>query len=244
MKLNVNKVLQQAAEDKVRVKPLPKVKVKGSTANGRHPVELNILDQVIIPDDVVKEVNRDKAKVDKEFLLKELWEEMGTLKRARGKLSSKTAHLVQEMEAMLQKENAKIASEFMAGHVPMPELASHAAEITSYTDQMAIVYDKIRHVEQYGELPSVITPAVTLNIKEQSIDVMSMHHEIRRLDDLIYKTNKKLTNSKSGIKKPKNNAREAEWNEKIALAKAAREDLKLKLKNVQYEAREQRTGTE
>lgn len=227
IRLNVTKVLKQEAAEKARVKPLPKVRVKGSK----------------ITPEVKDKVDNQFAQIDKDHFLTELWTEMGQLKRDRGKLSSTIAIKVEEIDTRLTKESPGMSHEFINGKLPMPELADLAEQIQSYTDRMALVWDKIRYVDQYGTLPAEVTQeAVKLELEESSVDVMALHHEIRRLDDLIYKCNKKLQQNNNGIKAPKNTGKVAEWREKIALADARRIDLKLQLKKAQYGAREQRTG--
>lgn len=241
IKLNVNKVLKQEAAEKARVKPLPKVRVVGSTT--RSPIAKRISDETP-PEVKVKVKAYGDAVIEKDRLLKELWAEMGQLKRDRGKISSSIAWKVVEIDTRLKNESPAMAHEFMKGDLPVPELVDLYSQIQSFTDRMASVWDKIRHVEQYGTLPTEVNEAVTLNLVEHSVDVMALHHEIRRLDDLIYKCNDKLRKNNSGIKAPKNTGKVAEWKEKIALAEAQRIDLKLKLKKAQYDAREQRTGEE
>lgn len=254
MKLNVKKVLAKAEHEKKRVKPLPKVRVRRSIVNDqlsmindkpthRSPVLKRILAET--PPEVKQKVKAyGDAVMEKDRLLKDLWTEMGQLKRERGKLSSSIAWKVVEIDTRLAKESPALANELMKGNMPDGELKDLAEQIQSFTDRMASVWDKIRHVEQYGELPAHVEEKVELQLDETSVDVAALHHEIRRLDDLIYKCNKKLVNNNRGIKATKNSSKVHEWKEKIALAEARRDELKLKKKKLEYEAREQRAGAQ
>ena len=76
-------------------------------------------------------------------------------------------------------------------------------------------------------------------VDQDDPEANAMRHEIRRLDDMIYKTGKKMELARGGIKAPRNSDRINEWKMKIALAEARREDLKQKIKRLQYA---QRTG--
>jgi hypothetical protein len=239
MKINVKKVLKREADEKARVKPLPKIRVKGPSGYQVNKPQLKI---IVVNDDRINNLIKQQVELNKDLLLKDLWVEMGQLKRDRGKLSTSIAWKVVEIDTKLTKESPGMADEFMKGNLPMPELEDLATQIQSFTDRMMSVWDKIRHVEQYGVLPGV--ESVSLEIEQKPVDVSALHHEIRRLDDLIYKCNKKLLNNNTGIKAPKNTGKVAEWKEKIALADAKRIDLKLQLKKLQYEAREQRAGEE
>ena len=111
----------------------------------------------------------------------------------------------------------------------MPELAEHAAKIEAFTDQGAKIFDDIRYVELNGKLPSTVPALLSLTV---TADVKMIHYEIRRLDDRIYKTLKKLKDYA-----PKNPSRKAIWNEKVSFDEARRTELKHKLKTLQYEAR-------
>jgi hypothetical protein len=225
MKLNVNAVLTREAEKKAEVKPLPKVKIQSGP-----PKRATVAVKPMHPG---KDKSTTPATSDKDILLRDLWCEMSSIKKARGKLSTRTAYLVKELEEKLRKENPAAAEAFLIGELTMSELKDHYAKIQAYIEQGTAVFDKIRHVDQYGTLPA----AAPVLLRESDTQVDAVHHEIRRLDDLIYKTNKKLTTGK-----PKNKERIGTWREKLALAEARRDDLKHKLKTMQYEARAERTG--
>lgn len=157
----------------------------------------------------------------------EVWGEMVRVKKERDIISTRTARMVEEITDKLQKESPALANEFLAGNLPMPELAEQYEAIQALTDQAIALYDKTQHQDRYGSLGTALAAK-----KETSHDVMAIQHQIRRLDDSIYKTRKKLTTGK-----PKNPSRVAMWNEKIALDEARRNDLKAQLKRLQYESR-------
>lgn len=227
MKINVNAVLQREIERKGEVKPLPKVKVLSDRQ------QISTIRKPEAP--IRKESDRD-------FLLRDLWTEITKIKKERAKLSSKTAKLVDDTTEKLRREGAGVVKAFLGGDIPVPAIKQHYEKIQAFTEQAKVVWDKIRYVEQYGKLPE---ERLTVNIDtSESQDIKALHYEIRRLDDLIHKSNKKLDNAKTGIKKPKNSANLEKWKLKIELATAKRTDLKQKLKSLQYDAREQRTSAE
>lgn len=235
MKINVNQVLKRDAEKKQEVKPLPKVVVMGrrSATGPRSTVVQKILEET--PPEVKKAVREYGDSVVKDSLLKGLWQEMSDIKTARGKLSTRTAYLVAEVAQKLMNESPATAQSFMNGDLPMPEIKEHYAKIQALTDQAIAVFDKIQYVEQYGKLPvPAEIPAPVLD--EDSPEASVLHHQIRRLDDRIHKTKKKLAG-----KVPKNPSRLAMWKQKVAMDEAQRDELKRKLKNLQYGARAERT---
>lgn len=227
LKLNVVAVEQRKAEEDAREKPMPKVRVKRKSAPGKPQVTIA----------ANTEPARQKLNaVVKDSLISELTDEMAKLRRERGKLSSEIAQLVVDTEAALMKESPGIAQEFQNGNLPVPELAAHYGRIQNLTEKMGQVFTRLRHVERYGELPQ--EEKVELRFAETSADVKVMLYEIRRLDDLIHKTTKKLKQNNAGLKKPRNIAKIVEWKEKIALAEVRRFELKQKLKRMQYETNE------
>lgn len=243
MKINVNQVLKRDAEKKQEVKPLPKVVVttRRSEPGTRSPIAKTILGET--PSEVKQKVADYATKVvqnatEKEMILKGLWEDISALKTARGQLSTRTAYLVTEVAQKLMAESPATAQSFMDGDLPMPEIKEHYDRIEVLTDQATAVWDKIQYVEQYGKLPvAPETPAPVL--EEDSPEASVIHHQIRRLDDRIHKTKKKLSG-----KVPKNPSRLAIWKEKLAMDEIQRDEMKRKLKNVQYGARAERAGAE
>lgn len=234
MKINVQAVLAREKQRQEEVKPQPKVIMQGSAkpSVARKPAP--------------KRADSPKAKQltafpdEKEIILKDLWEDITRIKKERAKLSSGAALLVDQLYERLKLESPEAAAAFMRGDLPMPDLADRYESIQDLTDQAIVVWDKIKYVEQYGKLPEV----VTVKLPESSPDEDAIRHEIRRLDDLIHKSMKKIEQTNGGIKKPKNNDRVNTWREKISLAEARRDDLKHKLKRMQYEARAKRAGEE
>lgn len=183
------------------------------------------------------EPSPNMADDEKAVILKELWAEFGHIKRQRGKLSSRSAHLVRELEEKIAAESPTLLEIFRNGQYHAQEIKDHYAQIQAWSDKAIVVYDQIQYVEQYGKLPVVVHATPT---EEDLAEENAIKHELRRLDDLIYKTNKKIQEVSLNGKK---SSRTAEWKEKVALAEARREDLRQKLKRKQHEARE-RTNAE
>jgi hypothetical protein len=222
MKLNVSAVLAKEAERKAKPKPLLVVKVKPSFSKETTKVFNEVLAQV------TSEVKADHqiAKID---LVNELEMERTRLLKQRAILSSKTANLVQEVAVKFRSESAGLEKEFMCGNLPSPELAAHYEKIEALTRQGAELYDKIEHAKMYGKLPTVEHIKI---LPSESIDESDIKYQIRRLDDSIYKKTNNIKN-----KRPKNPSRLSMWQEELAMAQAERNDLKLKLKSLQDEAR-------
>lgn len=228
MKINVQAVLQREAERKAEVKPLPKVRIlspgKESPAPGKP----------------IPSTRKSEPVNEKEILLKDLWNEFSTIQKNRNKLSTRTATLVDGILKKLQKEGSIVAKAFLNGEIAVPALKEHYAMIQERTEGLKALYDKILHVEKYGTLPQE-KPMASLP-DEQSPNVKELNYEIRRMDDLIHKTRKKMEAAKAGIKAPKNSDRFEQWNIKIGLAEAKRDDLKKQLSRIRHESGEQCTG--
>jgi hypothetical protein len=230
MKLNIKTVLAREQERKNEVKPLPKIRV-GETATSAPPRE-NSTPPLAPP--LITATIPIAPPSDKEGLLADLRNRFTEVKKVRAKLSTRTAHLVQELHDRLMKEGPAMANAFMAGELSMPELRQHYTEIQSLSDRALKLYDDIHYVELNGTLPSAAIPSI---LSEVPAEVKAVQYEIRRLDDLIHKTGKKLKDGK-----PKNVDRVNVWKQKIALAIVKRDDLQAKLKRMQYGARSERTG--
>ncbi len=234
MKINPAKVLKEEAERKARPVPVPKIKFRQDAAGVSLVTEKP--EVIITLDDSQWVEKHDKLMSDvkllsKDLLLDDLWRQMAVVKKDRAKESTRTARLVEELEDKLRKtEGPAAAEEFMKGNIAMPELEAQYRVINSYTDQAMKLYDKIQHVERYGELPGEVAEGAQISAETE--DAKAMKYEIRRLDDLIYKTNNKLKKANGGIKPPKNSDRVNEWKKTLAMADARRQDLKFKLKNI------------
>lgn len=224
MKINVTAVLQREAQRAKEVKPLPKVRIIGKDSpTPRKPAAA---------------IRKSEPVNEKEILLKDLWNEFANIQKNRNKLSTRTAELVDDIVKKLNKEGGAVGNAFLNGEIPVPAIKEHYALIQERTDKLKVLYDKIQYVERHGKLPQE-KPTVTLPAEETG-DAKALHYEIRRLDDLIHKTRKKMDAAKAGIKAPKNSARHEYWVQKIALAEAKRDDLKKQLSRIRHESRENR----
>jgi hypothetical protein len=229
--MKVGSVLKREQEEKARVKPLPKLRK-------REPQR----EEPAMPVPGLNAEQPEPISSEKDILIAKLDAELAQMKRDRGKLATRTAWLVAELEQQLRAKSPAMAREFMDGNLPMKELEEHYAAIEAHTDKGAVIHEQREYVERYGVLPDV-TP-VALQVKKESLDISGLKYQIRRLDDLIYKKNKNLQKVNTGIKTPKNNGRPAQWREELALAEAQREGLKQQLKRKQNEQRSERPGGE
>jgi predicted nucleic acid-binding Zn-ribbon protein len=221
MKINVAAVLAGQEQRKKEGKLVPKIVINlagKKLESGKTPM--------------VKQVG---ATIDeKTNILNELEYEFTTIKKERAILSTKTFSIVDDIIKKLSKEGAAVVKAFKNGEIPVPALKDHYNAITAKSDQLEKLYDQIEYVKTHGAMPSEPTQ-IALPDSGQSIDAKAIHYEIRRLEDLICKTNKKIAAANGGLKAPKNPERNATWNLKLTLAKAAKEELKDKLKRMQYE---------
>jgi hypothetical protein len=149
----------------------------------------------------------------------------------RNKLSTSIAPLVESLRVKLLAESPELAAAFMRGDMTMPEIRELRGKIDTLQEQMMEVFDKIEHVKKYGTLPP---PAEHKVLSGEGDDIKAIRHDIRRLDDLIYKTNKKLEDA---VGKTVKADRKLDWIEKKSLAEAQRDELKHKIKRLEYEAR-------
>lgn len=165
-------------------------------------------------------------------IVHDLWHEMIRIKKERDIISSGSAKLVDDIVEALNKENPEAAKAFLAGELPMPEIKEQYDAIQARTDAVMALFDRIRHIEQYGnEQPQ---QKERPQVEDDRVDAIKQ--KIRRLDDLIYKTSKKLEAGKA-----KNPSRIAMWREKLSMEEARRDEFKAELKRLQYEAREKRS---
>jgi len=176
---------------------------------------------------------KKELKTTKIDLTDDLSAQLAKVKKQRAILSTSTHALIKNLAAELAKESPAKAALLLEGKITHPLISEQYKKILSCSNQWAELYDKIRTVQEHGTLPE---EKVQL-LDEQSEEIKMLNNDIRRLDDLIVKTNKKLQSAK-----PKNPARISEWKEKLALAIATRDDLKIKRKQLQHGKRAQRTG--
>ena len=164
--------------------------------------------------------------------LTELQSHYSTLLLQRAKLSTSIAPLIESIRVKLLAESPELAAAFMRGDMAMPELRDLRGKVDSVQEELMEVFDKIEHLKKYGTLPEPVTKG--LGMKAESDDIKAVRYEIRRLDDLIYKTNKKLEDA---VGKTVKADRKLDWIEKKSLAEAQRDELKHKIKRLEYEQR-------
>jgi hypothetical protein len=241
MRINPAQVFADKAKRDAEVKPLPKVVFNSKVESKKLKVDglakadpLSTLNfELSTPTALNFELSTHQLSTPQEKPeLKELWSEMTRVKKQRNMLSTRTVRLVAELEAKLMEQSPAMAAEFMKGNLPMAELVEHYASIQSQTNQAKAIYYKISFFEQYGKLPEPKPTPSQLDTVESDKDANSIKYEIRRLDDVIYKTKKKIVLSQNGIKGPRNSDRVLEWKTKISLAVISRTDLKIKLKHM------------
>lgn len=220
MKINPGKVLQDAEARAAQIKPLPVFKVGGKSVKAQSfKAESEQAES--------QPVASNQQPVASSQLL-ELEAEQSRVRKQRNILSTEGVRLVQRVEARLRDEmGADAAREFMDGNLPMPELAEHYKQVQKLTDQLKELWHRIQEVKS-GK-PESLNPEIGKGV---SMDLRSIQYDIRRLDDIIYKTRLKLQNSLGGVKAPRNSDRVNIWREKIALAELQRDELKRKLKEM------------
>jgi hypothetical protein len=236
MKIIIKQVLAKAEERKNEVKPLPKIVIGGKLSTKQSSVARKLRDET--PPEVRQAVrdygNRIVYQADQQDIaLKNLYEQISEIKTERGKLSTKTAHLVNFIEENLRSESPSKANAFISGELPIAALKEHYQKIEALTDQGAALYDKIKYVEQYGKLPEDDKP----ELPKEDANADAINTAIRRLDDLIYKTKKKISGPG-----PKNPSRGAMWQQKLQMAEAERDEKRRQLKMIQDGARAERPG--
>lgn len=223
MKFKASAIIERHEQELAKEKPEPVLrfkshgKAKDVTASPPSPELISVIQPPPDPTHV---------------LLDQLWSELSQLKKQRDMESTKMAQLVDKLEQRLRIESLAVAKAFMDGELAMPELRLQYMIIEGISGQVRSLFDKIQYVEQNGKLPEAPSQ------KPESMDESAIKYDIRRLDDLIYKTNKKLQQSKQGLKQPKNTDRVNAWRQIIAVAEARRDDLKFKLKRIQYDRRD------
>lgn len=95
-------------------------------------------------------------------------------------------------------------------------------ELMQLTGAIAAKQGDIAFVQKHGHLPKQKIERPT---DEEDLSWAELKLQIRRLDDLIYKTNKKMAPSAKKVSQSKI----AEWEEKLSMAIVEREKLKIKI---------------
>jgi hypothetical protein len=220
MGINVKRVSQTAEAKRNAPKPLPRIK-------GRLTQVVKMEAPAPAP---IAAVLAPAVSSKKDLLLKELWDEMGVIKKERAIMSSRTHEIVTAVHARILRDEGPVnARDFMGGKLPDKAIRDQYAEIQAYTDSLMQLYDKIKHVEKFGDLPAAAEPVSG----SESNDVSALRWELTRLKDLICKTKRKIA-----VGKAKNPSRIPQWEEKLALAEAQRDDVRAKIKKLQYDARD------
>lgn len=221
--INVKAVLAAEKEREGKPKPLPKVDFgnKPKTTPSHPPSPLPNGEGPEVKPPALTDLEHTYARILKE----------------RKILSTQTHRLVAEVASKLAMESPGLAKEFVEGRMGMPEIKDHYARIQDKSDQLLALFDQISHVKRYGTMPVHTPPPMSLVKIFDSPEAALLRHEIRRLDDMIFKTTKKLAAVNSGLRAPRNSDRVNDWRIKIALAEARRSDCKTKLKRMQYEQR-------
>jgi hypothetical protein len=228
VKINVHQVLADSEARKKEAPPMPKVIIrKVFAATGKKETTPEAKKQS------GEAPSPKTGDTKKDLIMRELWEQMSALKTERGVLSTRTAYLVTEVANKLLQHDCAKANAFMNGELAMPEIAEHYEKIQAITKQATAVYDKIEYVDKYGKLPE--DPNSKPVLDEESPEVSSITYQIRRLDDFIYKTEKKVKGPP-----PKNPSRLTMWKLSIDKAIAERRMLKTKREDLQDAARRQR----
>lgn len=163
----------------------------------------------------------------------ELSAQLAKVKKERAILSSSTYSLIKKVAKDLQKESPAKAALLLEGKIHHPTIQEHYQKIIALSNQWATLYDKVRSIQEHG----FVSEEKVQLLDEQLAEVKLLNNDIRRLDDLIVKTKAKLQGAK-----PKNPQRIIEWKEKLALAIATREDLKIKRNQLQHGKRAQRNN--
>lgn len=147
------------------------------------------------------------------------------------KLSTSIAPLVEQIrQEFIAAGKPDLAASLMQGNYCDKRLGDLRNKINALQRELTALYDQIEHVKKYGELPAQLETGPVL--KQTDSTIATLRYEIRRLDDLIYKTQKKLD------EKPNSKTeRQLLWKEKLALAEAQRDELKHQLKVKEYEGR-------
>lgn len=215
--------MKQAEERKLNPRPSPKIVIVKKASLYLNPSVIES-GKTLPPPRVTTNIEAS----EKDAILKDLWEQIKTIKNDRGKLSSRTAYLVEDIFERL-KGNPILLEDLRVGRAALPELKEHYEKIQALTDQATKVWDNIQYVERYGKLP--VEPEAQ-GLKDISEEESVLKYQIRRLDDFIYK-------KKNNIEKkvPKNPSRLAVWKAELQQAEAQRDELKLKLKELQYGTR-------
>jgi len=230
MKLNVGAAIRKEKERLERPISLPVIKVKAKNERPKMAIggRANLEGGEFVLAPPLKQATAQQ------LILDELWASMTVAKKERAKLSTQSASLVTELQEHLHKQSPAMAIEFMKGNMPMTELAAHAANIQAYTDKAIALWDEIQHVMKYGTRPEIKMEAKP---SETNDSAAAISNEITRLNDLIYKTHRTITQINGGLKGPTKSARLDDYKIKMALACAKRDELRGKIKRIQYGAR-------
>jgi len=222
MAIKVSRVLKESEERKAAGPPLPRV--KSSSNRPAFPVtQVQIAEPIreAGPGSAIRLTNTPK-----DVILKDLYDQLAQVKRDRSVLASENAPMITRIHEHLKTESRGAAEEFIKGNLPMPELAEHYHRLLALTDRAIRLWDQVRHVEKYGQLPGV-QEAV-----KESTDEGALKHRLRTLNDAISKTHTKLK-----VGKANNPSRIMLWEEKVAMLEVERSEVQKELKQLQLNVR-------
>lgn len=222
MGIKISQVIQESEARKAAGPPLPRLKSK--------VVAIPLATAAAIVADALQH-NPGAAipitHAPKDALLKDLYDQLGQVKRDRSVLSSGSAAMISRIRLELEaKEGKSIADSFMRGEFGMPEIKEHYARIQACTERAISLWDKIKHVEKYGVLPG------TQQVIVRSKDEAALKTELRSVVDTLSKTRKKLK-----VGNAYNPARIMMWEEKVSQLEARQQDLQAQIKKLQNDAR-------
>lgn len=221
MAIKISKVIQAADERRAAGPPMPKLKSAPGHVIIVSPAEAKAVIHAAGPGASIP-----IAHTPKDAILKDLYDQLAQVKRDRAQLSSQNAPMVTRINAQLKEKNAGMAEEFMAGRLPMPEIKEHYQRILGLTDRAIRLWDQIKHVEKYGELPG------GQETSKESKDEEALKHRLRTVIDALSKTRRKLKEGKAY-----NPSRIMMWEEKVSHLEAQQQELQSQIKKLQIDVR-------
>jgi hypothetical protein len=206
---NTKEVLQQIEEDKL--KPKPSIKIEIGKKKASPAPEYKITgglkpEQIVVNFDDIESSPETKV-VSKSSIVSKSWEEFNQAKLERAKLSNEISKLIDQ-------------------GATRSELAQHYEKIVACEPELQELFDKARHVEQYGALPELKTDE-----QEKPVDIYSLKDERRKLIDKRCKLQKKIK-----IGEAKNPKKVIEWQLELDQANAHYNHIDEQIKKLEGKA--------